>query len=171
VRAPDAPGNPNVVQHRRVACLPAPISWDAADNRARFAPQTQAPSLSTRIPTMALVASCGTVPDTDRTTGPMRAPTSTAETVTLAPATGRLWASGLAGHCQSRARVCLRSLFAYKLRRKSIMAALTSGARSCSVQWPQPGSRIAGRSLGTIVNCPAIDREKAAATKSRSPAM
>jgi hypothetical protein len=53
----------------------------------------------------------------------------------------------------------LRSVPAYKLRKKSIMAALTSGARSCSVQWPQPGSMIAGRSLGTIADCSAMDWE------------
>src|ERR1700736_6784576 len=60
---------------------------------------------------------------------------------------------------------------AYKLRRKSIMAALTSGARSCWVQCPQPGSIIGGRSLGTSADCFAMYGEKAAATKSRSPAM
>jgi len=59
----------------------------------------------------------------------------------------------------------------YKLRRKSITAALTSGARSCWVQWPQPGSMIAGRSLGTIADCMAINWELTAATKSRSPAI
>ena len=37
------------------------------------------------------------------------------------------------------------------------MAALTSGARSCWVQWPQPGSMIAGRSLGTIADCFAMN--------------
>jgi hypothetical protein len=65
----------------------------------------------------------------------------------------------------------LRSLLGYKLRRKSIMAALTSGARSCSVQWPQPGSMIAGRSLGTIADCLVMNWAKIRATKSRSPAM
>src|SRR6202043_2238463 len=49
--------------------------------------------------------------------------------------------------------------FAYKLRRKSIMAALPSGARSCSVQGPQPGSMIAGRSWGAIADCVAINWE------------
>jgi hypothetical protein len=44
----------------------------------------------------------------------------------------------------------------YKLRRNSIMAALTSGARSCSVQWPQPASTIGGRSSGTNAACLAI---------------
>jgi hypothetical protein len=42
-----------------------------------------------------------------------------------------------------------RRVCAYKRRRKSIMAALTSDARSCWVQWPQPGSRIVSCSLGT----------------------
>lgn len=50
----------------------------------------------------------------------------------------------------------LRPVLAYKLRMKSIIAVLTSGARSCSVQWPQPGSRIAGRSLGTNAACLAM---------------
>jgi len=58
---------------------------------------------------------------------------------------------------------------AYRLLMKSIMAALTCGARSCWVQWPQPGSIIAGRSLGTSADCFAISWEKTAATKSRSP--
>ena len=30
------------------------------------------------------------------------------------------------------------------------MAALTSGARSCSVQWPQPASMIAGHERGIV---------------------
>jgi maleylacetate reductase len=51
------------------------------------------------------------------------------------------------------------------------MAALTSGARCCSVQWPQPGSMIAGRSLGTIADCLATDTALTATMASRSPAM
>jgi hypothetical protein len=62
-------------------------------------------------------------------------------------------------------------VLAYKHRRNSIMAALTSGARSCWVQCPQPGSLIACRSFGTIADCFVINWEKTAATKSRSPAM
>ena len=57
------------------------------------------------------------------------------------------------------------SLLAYNLRRKSIMAALTSSARS----WlgPMAAARrgmIGGRSLQTIADLPGIGREKAAAT-------
>src|SRR5882724_885234 len=52
---------------------------------------------------------------------------------------------------------------AYKLRRKSIIAALTSDARSCWVQCPQPASVIAGRSFGTSADCLAMAEEKAAA--------
>src|SRR5580692_8174304 len=65
----------------------------------------------------------------------------------------------------------LSRLPAYKLRRKSIIAALTSGARSCWVQCPQPGSMIGGRSFGTSADCFAMSWEKTVATKSRSPAM
>ena len=39
------------------------------------------------------------------------------------------------------------------------MAALTSGARSCSVQWPQPASMIGGRSLGTSADYVAMNLE------------
>jgi hypothetical protein len=45
------------------------------------------------------------------------------------------------------------------------MAALTSGARSCSVQCPQPGSIIVGRTLGTIADCSVMNWEKRAAAK------
>lgn len=37
----------------------------------------------------------------------------------------------------------------YSCRRKPIMASLTSRARSCWVQWPQPGSIRVPRSCGT----------------------
>ena len=42
-----------------------------------------------------------------------------------------------------------RMVMRYRRRRKSIIAVLTSPARSCWVQWPQPGSMIVPRSWGT----------------------
>jgi len=60
-----------------------------------------------------------------------------------------------------------------RLRRKSIIAALTSGARSCWVQWPQPGRIIVRRSSGTnFTISPMRWRTPGkSSTTSRSPAM
>ena len=71
----------------------------------------------------------------------------------------------------STRRITREPMPAYKCRRKSIMAALTSGARSCSVQCPQPGSVIVGRTFGTRVDCWAMNCSFTATTKSRVPAM
>ena len=62
---------------------------------------------------------------------------------------------------------------AHNCRKKSIMAALTSDARSCWVQWPQPGSMNLPRSRGTSFAKLAMTRSMPwnPTTKSRSPAM
>ena len=39
----------------------------------------------------------------------------------------------------------------YRLRRKSIIAALTSNARSCCIQWPQFGRITLLRNRGTLL--------------------
>jgi hypothetical protein len=60
----------------------------------------------------------------------------------------------------------------YRPRRNSIVAAFTSAARSCWVQWPQPGSMIAARSAGTKLARFGISRSMPGklTTGSRSPA-
>jgi hypothetical protein len=62
---------------------------------------------------------------------------------------------------------------AHNSRRKSIIAALTTDARSCWVQWPQSASTILPRSRGTLVAKLAITRSIPgnAIIKSRSPTM
>jgi len=57
-------------------------------------------------------------------------------------------------------------------RRNSIIAALTSPARSCWVQWPQPGSMIVPRRSGTNLGRPrrSLSTARKATTISRSPA-
>src|SRR5712691_11250863 len=66
--------------------------------------------------------------------------------------TGFPWAFSLLSAVGSRglehrAQDAEPGVLVYKPRRKSIMAAPTSGARSCSVQWPQPGSQPADRRI------------------------
>ncbi len=57
-------------------------------------------------------------------------------------------------------------------RRNSIIAALTSPARSCWVQWPQPGSMIVPRRSGTNLGRPgrSLSTARKVTTISRSPA-
>src|SRR6516165_10111648 len=60
-----------------------------------------------------------------------------------------------------------------RCRKKLIIAALTSSARSCWVQWPQPGSMIVPRSCGTKFARLGISFSipGKATTRSRSPAI
>jgi hypothetical protein len=62
---------------------------------------------------------------------------------------------------------------AHNCRKQSIIAALTSDARSCWIQWPQPGSMTLPRSCGTLFAKLATTRSIPgnANAKSRSPAM
>jgi len=62
---------------------------------------------------------------------------------------------------------------AHNARKKSIIAPLTSDARSCWVQWPQSASMTLPRSCGTLFAKLATTRSMPgnASIKSRSPAM